>query len=111
MANLIRVKTLAIYYIESGKTDPDNIEATYRKLNEKVDEPIRCAEFIPESDVFLDEYVDRQVGEINITPNQIVREVTGLRDFIARLFTNQRILDIGVAYEAKLTTRSSFGKP
>jgi hypothetical protein len=106
MSNLVRVKSVGIYYIESGVTNPDDIEATYRKIDEDIREPIRFCQFEPEVDVFVDEYVDRREGVINIKPNQVVREVTGLRDFIARNFSDKRLVDIGLAYEAKLTTRS-----
>jgi len=110
VANFVRVKSVGIYYTDEGKTDPDNIEATYRKIDEDVREPIRFCEFVPEVDVFFDEYVNRQEGVIEITPNQVVREVTGLRDFIARLLVNHRILDIGAVYEAKLCTTSHLAK-
>ena len=110
MANLVRVKSVGIYYTDEGNTNPDNIEATYRKIDEDIREPIRFCEFVPEVDVFFDEYVNRQEGVIEITPNQVVREVTGLRDFIARLLTNHRILDIGAVYETKLSTASDYAK-
>lgn len=106
MANFLRVKAVAIYYIDEGQTNPDDIEATYRKVDEDVRDDIHCCHFTPVADVFVDEYVNRSEGVIEITPNQVVREVSGLRDFIARLLSDKRILDIGVAYEAKLRTGS-----
>lgn len=106
MANFLRVKAVGIYYIDNGQTNPDDIEATYRKIDEDVRDDIHFCKFDPEVDVFFDEYVNRAEGVIEITPNQVVREVTGLRDFIARLLSDKRILEIGVAYESKLTTRS-----
>lgn len=105
MANFLRVKAVAIYYIDEGQTNPDDIEATYRKVDEDITDDIHCCHFTPVIDVFVDDYVNRSEGVIEITPNQVVREVTGLRDFIARLLSNKRILDIGVAYESRLTTR------
>lgn len=106
MSNLVRVKSVGMYYIEVGATNPDDIEATYRKVDEDIREDIRFVEFVPEDDVFFDEYVNRREGIIEIRPNQVVREVTGLREFIVRNFSDKRLVDIGVAYEAKLTTRS-----
>lgn len=107
MSNFLRVKSVGIYYT-AGKTNPSNIEATYQRVGEDIKGDIHFAEFVPEEDVFLDEYVDRQEGVINITPNQIVREVTGLQEFITKFLTNERILTIGAAYESKLTTRSNI---
>lgn len=104
MANLLRVKAVGIYYIDGEQSNPDDIEATYRKLGEGIQDEIHFCQFTPTNDVFIDEYVDRSEGVINITPNQVVREVTGLRDFIAHSLINKRVLDIGLVYESKLTT-------
>lgn len=106
MANLVRIRMVGIYYTsDNTKTDPNNIEATYAKANEKAETPVSFFEFVPNVDVFVDEFVDRSMGVIEITPNQLVRHVPGLRDFIAQHLSNKRVLSVGATYETKLQTR------
>ncbi len=106
MANFVRIRMVGIYYTSGDtKTNPDDVEATYSKVDEKVETPVSFFEFVPSDNVFMDEFVDRVAGVIEITPNQLVRHVPGLRDFIAQHLSNKRVLSVGATYEAKLQTR------